>query len=692
MSASPNTSGPRDLSPLLRLLVASATGLFFELALIRYLDSTVQVIAYFNSFLILSAFLGLGAGSLMRRTERLLWMWPFAALALFGAAAILDRMAMSHQFRDQVFWTTGGPGEGVPVFIVVPLVFLLNTAFFIPLGSLVGSLFDASQDTLRAYSFDIFGSLAGVVGFTILSFLGTPPWVWMVIGAVAAALAVGWSSRGRALAVAAGLLAAGALTLIPSPGRWSPYYKVQLADLRDATGRLYGQSVFVNGLRIQDALVLDGRLDGTRHEPWRDYYELPYALAQPESVLILGGGSGNDATVALRSGATRVDVVEIDPVIISLGHDVHPHRPYLDERVRAITDDARAWLRRSDEKYDLIVMNALDSHHQLPGLSTLRLESYIYTVEAFRDARRHMHDHSLLVVHLSSTRQWMGDRLYWSLTEAFGTTPRLYWTPDSPFQSLAFVVGDVASIASPPRDPVEVAPAVIERHMAEVRDRTPLATDDWPHLYLAAKQVPAMYLGILLAVLLVSGGLVFAVGAPSGRDSALHFALLGAGFMLLQTRSITKVALLFGSTWLVIALVIGFILACIWLANALVRRGRAPRVGTCMGLLVVSLILGYAIPLDFLLEVPMIARVMLAGAWVALPILFASMLFSHSFARCVSRSGAFGANLLGVAVGGLLEYGSMVFGLQALYLLALGIYLLAFVSGLALMRREPTPA
>jgi hypothetical protein len=83
--------------------------------------------------------------------------------------------------------------------------------------------------------------------------------------------------------------------------------------------------------------------------------------------------------MALRFNPKRVDVVEIDPVLVRIGRTMHPEKPYADARVHTENDDARAFLRQASGTWDVIVMNALDSHHQLPGLSTLRLESFICT-------------------------------------------------------------------------------------------------------------------------------------------------------------------------------------------------------------------------------------------------------------------------------------------------------------------------
>jgi SAM-dependent methyltransferase len=411
---------------------------------------------------------------------------------------------------------------------------------------------------------------------------------------------------------------------------------------------------------------------GTAWEGWLDYYRLPYRLTKPRSVLILGGGSGNDATAALAFGAERVDVVEIDPVILSLGYAVHPHRPYRDPRVHAINDDARAFLRRGSERYDLVVMNALDSHRQLHGLSTLRLESYVYTTGAFRDVKERLNPGGRFIVELTTSREWMGPRLYWSLAEAFGHEPRLYWTGPHGMISVAFVMGQ--GELETPEPPVEVVPPDVLESMRGTRETTPLATDDWPHLYLSAPRIPQLYQGVLLGVVLFAALLLATLARPAGLQSSLHFLLLGAGFMLLETRSITKMALVFGATWAVNAIVIGFILAVVFAANLLVQRGRAPGYLASAALLGLLLVAGYLLPVEPLLALSLPARLVLGGIWVALPVLFASLLFSRSFEATARPAAAFGANLLGVVLGGVVEYSSMVLGLNALYLVALALY------------------
>lgn len=682
MSAEPSESIETPhrvwLPPAAQLFLVSFLGLFLELALIRFVNSTVQVVAYFNNFLILSAFLGLGFGSYLVPQRRDAFRFlPLALPSLLLLLLGLDRFGYVTSLTDQVFWARAQATNNIPVPLVMLLVFAANFAFFTPIGYKLGSCLASFENRLVAYSWDLLGSFAGVAIFTVVSFLGLEPWVWFSFAALIVIALLSVSASRRELALAAVLLAAGiGLSTVPPPGFWSPYYKVSFAPYR-FSGKVVGFAVLVDKLRIQDVLELSPALEATPLRGWLPYYRLPYRFRSPGRVLVLGGGGGNDTAMALRFKPERVDVVEIDPVLIAAGHELHPERPYADPRVHVVNNDARAFLRQGSETWDLIVMNALDSHHQLPGLSTLRLESFIYTTDAFRDVRRRMAPDSIFVVHLGSTREWMGRRLFASLTAAFGKEPRLFTTKDSPFGSVAFVYGPEAVLSNVGGEVVELSPADRARYAVP----TELATDDWPHLYLESKKLPRLYAQSL--ALIVTFTVVLLVGPmlTLGRPSQLQMFLLGGGFMLLETRSITQSALLFGATWIVNAVVIGTILGVVFVGNAIVMRGLAPPPAVCWIGLFAALFAGYAINPAFILEYTLFARLSFAAVWIGAPIFFASLIFSDAFRDVTDTAAAFGANLLGVVVGGALEYTSMMWGLNSLYLTTMALYLLALVAG-----------
>src|SRR5262249_18325336 len=134
--------------------------------------------------------------------------------------------------------------------------------------------------------------------------------------------------------------------------------------------------------RIIDLRKPPGLEDAALREA-ADYYALPYRFKPaPADVLVVGSGTGNDVAAALRPNAGHVEAVEIDPAILSYGQRLHPEKPYQDGRVEAILNDARGHIRHTDRQYDLIVYGLLDSHTLLSGLSNVRLDSFVYTVEA----------------------------------------------------------------------------------------------------------------------------------------------------------------------------------------------------------------------------------------------------------------------------------------------------------------------
>jgi len=660
----------RRFSPEKLFLISFAI-LFLEMASIRWLNAAVSALAYFNNLILISCFFGLGVGCLLAtlRTPLIRW-YPVALLTFVAAVLFLNRFAIDISYtEDVIFATEYDPQQGLFRLSFSALAgFTVNTALFVLLGQELGKQIAAIGDPIRAYAYDIAGSLLGVILYALLAWAGTPPHVWFGLGG--ALLLVFLGGRTWTIVGAGVLLVTLALVATSyRDARWSPYYKVEVHPYRNTENVDLGFYITVNSLRIQDALHFGPDLLRSGLWSWLPYYELPYHLIQPKRVLVLGAGCGNEAIVALMRGAEQVHAVEIDPVIASYGRSLHPNAPYSFPNVEVIVDDARAFISNADEKYDLIVMSALDSHRQIAGMSSLRLESFFYTVESYRQARKLLAPGGVFCLNLGSTRPWMGERTYWSLTEAFGEEPRILRSVESPFDSVAYVY------APEPYFERDLLPGAALTALPPLprNESVRLSTDDWPYLYLERNRIPAPYLVVLGMMMAVSVAIVVSVD-PSIRKPNLHFFFLGAGFMLLETRSVTQMALLFGSTWSVNAIVFAAILATIFLANHLVRIARAPGPVACYVLLFVTLVAGYFFPFNSLLSLPLVPRLAAAAAAVGLPILWASFIFSRSFRGASQVSHALGSNLLGVVLGGCLEYTSNVGGLSVLYVVALALY------------------
>jgi hypothetical protein len=205
-------------------------------------------------------------------------------------------------------------------------------------------------------------------------------------------------------------------------------------------------------------------------------------------------------------------------------------------------------------------------------------------------------------------------------------------------------------------------------------------------------QIPANYLWVLLATFAVALVLV-RLGAGStglGEFANWNFFFLGVAFALLETKGITDIALLFGSTWITNSVVISGVLLMILCANLLVLRFPKIPLAPVYALLVFSLLFNYQFSFDGLLGLTYEARLLAASVQVSLPLFFAGIIFATHFRTAGEPSVALGANLVGAMAGGLLEYSSLVVGQQALYLAALAFYICSLAVVLT-GRRLRTP-
>jgi hypothetical protein len=201
-------------------------------------------------------------------------------------------------------------------------------------------------------------------------------------------------------------------------------------------------------------------------------------------------------------------------------------------------------------------------------------------------------------------------------------------------------------------------------------------TDDWPFMALQAPRLSKDYQFALLAMLACSLGLVasFVRAGPRGTSSRARgavFFLQGAAFMLLEAVTILRMALLFGSTWIVVSLTLAAVLLSGLVSIELVRRLAWLRAGHGLAVLEAGVVLNF-----WLAETSDLGQAWLPALALFAPILGSSLLFSRLFETSVQSARELGLNLLGAVAGGLLEYASLVVGAARVYLVVLGLALL----------------
>lgn len=656
--------------------------LFQELTLIRWFPIQVRVLAYFPNLILLSAFLGLGVGCLRAGRKSLLWLWPSSIGVLIVATVGMSRIAFTQESPSDHLWLLYydlEPRAWVFRDVRLPIIFtfLLSTTSFIPLGQLVAVRLQrlrALSKPLWGYSYDIAGSLLGVASFATVCFLETRPVLWFAIFVGVASVFFITSPRlFFAYATAAGLILL-AVIVTEKADRYSPYYAISAGSRRYAYF-----AVLTNGSLHQFAFPsANGGTLRPRWEGARAGYHLPYTLLNepPKRVLVLGAGTGNDVAVALDEGAERVDAVEIDPVILDLGRKFHPNRPYDSPRVRAWVMDARSFLNGSSEHYDLIVFGTLDSMTRLSALSNVRLDSFVYTVEGLRAARTRLSPDGGIAMYFMVGEEYIDSRLVGMLTQAFDRPPIVVKNP-------SFLLFNNIYMAGPAfPDEVTEHKATGIRPSTVAPQKLVLASDDWPFLYLRRPAVSSFYLTLLSLFGLVALLAVFIASKEmragltrKGQFDAEMFCF-GLAFLLLETKSVTQINLLWGATWLTSAVVFGSILAMVLFATVLMQL-RPIRFGLAFVGLTVSVVISFAIPTHVALGSSVGAKLAFSALFVGLPIFFASACFAVVFATRENADTAFGWNLLGAVAGGLLEFMSMAVGLKALSLVALAAYLVA---------------
>ena len=158
--------------------------------------------------------------------------------------------------------------------------------------------------------------------------------------------------------------------------------------------------------------------------------------------------------------------------------------------------------------------------------------------------------------------------------------------------------------------------------------------------------------------------------------------------MLVETKAVVTMALLFGSTWVVNSVVFFAVLVMILLANRWTLKFKPKRLWPYYAGLLVTLILNTAVPLDFFLGMNRTLQVIGSCLLVMAPILFAGIIFAALFKRTTHPDRAFGMNIAGAMVGGLAEYSSMLLGFQYVVLVAILFYSLAAIG---LRRAEEAP-
>jgi hypothetical protein len=186
-----------------------------------------------------------------------------------------------------------------------------------------------------------------------------------------------------------------------------------------------------------------------------------------------------------------------------------------------------------------------------------------------------------------------------------------------------------------------------------------------------------------MVILGVLGVAMVHIFLPKGRRRIRfhrRMFFLGAAFMLLETKAVVQLALLFGSTWIVNSLVFFTALILILLANLFVLKAPPTRLFWHYAGLIALLTLAIVTPFDMFLSGGIFTRYVVPCTLALGPMFFAGVIFARSFRDAADPDMAFASNIAGSVVGGLSETFSMLLGFRYLLLLAIAFYLLSAMT------------
>lgn len=679
------------------LFITSAAALYAELMLIRWIGTEIRIFAFFQNLTVIACFLGFGLGC-YRSEERINLLGSVRALTILAVMVsfpldiwrnllkgISELVALS---PDASLWASGmnlSATDRIAGFAlacaILGLSIVLLTIVMVPFGQLVARYMNDSPNVLRAYSINLVASIIGIWLMAGLSFVRMPPMVWFAVFFCFCLLCYPFDRKFLLATVALAAIAIGFLYIGNRTGNqtlWSPYQKLTILPLPNQN-----YTVEVNNSAYMTVGNVSTEFLGAHPEIAKDLplssYDSPFRFAaKKDRVLVVGAGAGNDVAAALRSGALHVDAVEIDPTIQSIGARLHPEHPYQSPKVKVVINDARNFLRSEKQKYDVIVFGLLDSHTGFSSYSNMRIDNYVYTNEAFKSARDLLTPDGILILkfEVRSPWTWMGQRFSLMLGQLFGRAPVSFYCPSiGPLLPATVFIesnsSDLWTRSEAPNLKTFIADHPVSFSIS-ASGAPQVTTDDWPYVYHRSRTIPVAYLTVTAILLLISFSSIRHVFDPS-QWSTWEFFFLGAGFLLLETQLINRLALFFGSTWLVNCIAISVLLVVLVIANAFVEMGWGKSRGLYYGVLVCSLLLTYVVPLASL-PVGAFSAGALLCVFFSVPIFCAGIAFGQALKEADSKPAALGANVFGAVAGGLLQSLSFIVGLNAMLVVAALLY------------------
>jgi len=393
-------------SKYIYITLISITLIALELAWTRILSAEFY---YTFAFLILSTvILGLSLGSLSLRlfnslnTDRAFKI----VLNLAGFSAILGPIIIFQIGLDfsRIYLSVG------MTFEFIFAILLLSSAFYFGGIAISYILKNNSREIPKLYMADLIGAGSGVlIAVLMMNLFGTPATTALTAIPI---LIAGYIASKKTEKIVPVVLIALSVTIsffsdslleIERKDRgeillthWDALSKIRVVEYND----------FTRGIRIDNAAQTSVyKFDGDfRNTKFKFDVNVANLIHRFDSCIFLslGAGGGVDVLHALQENAAEVHAVEVNPYINHLMEDGqlagYTGYIYKSPKVKVITEDARTYVRRFENKFDIIYALSANSYAALASGAYALAENYLFTTEAFIDYWNSMSSKGYLIM------------------------------------------------------------------------------------------------------------------------------------------------------------------------------------------------------------------------------------------------------------------------------------------------------
>lgn len=419
-----------------RRMTSLGAGLFFTSAAILMLEIcltrvfSVMMWYHFAFFTISVALFGFAAAGLTVHlkpktftAERALRQAGlFAALLAIAAPVCFSLLALNPKQGALTGSLTmlGELNAGLTILAFIGVIVLFVTAVlpFYFGGMILSIVFRHFGDKAsRLYFWDLVGGGLGcLASILVLDWFGGPGSMAFVsvLAAIAGVLFLSGEAPARQRNLMGVLVVVAALLALTNN-------QTRILDLKYYRGQVQDDVVFEDWNSFSRVAVRDGfaadsllieidaasntfaaRWDGDRahiRDVAEDLISLQYVFLEHPKILAIGSGGGTDLLAGLAAGSTDITGVEVNPIIVHVMREEiadYTGGIYHQPEVRIVNDEARSYIRRSEEKFDCIQAGYVDTYAATAAGAFALTENTLYTVEAYHDYLDHLTDDGIV--------------------------------------------------------------------------------------------------------------------------------------------------------------------------------------------------------------------------------------------------------------------------------------------------------